>query len=159
MNLKSLIPINRDRGVTRMEGHPFSSLQREVDRLFDDFTRGFPAFGFGGTRDLVPSVDVSETDKELLIAAELPGIEEKDVHIDVSGNVLTIRGEKKSESESKDKNYRLIERSYGAFSRRLELPAGVDLDAIKAKMEKGVLTVTVPKPAEAQSKRIEVKGV
>jgi len=101
---------------------------------------------------------VTETDKEIEITAELPGLEEKDVQINVADNVLTIRGEKKAEKEEKDKNYRLIERSYGSFERSLELPAGVNADAIKASIAKGVLKVTVPKPAPAQSKKVEVKS-
>jgi HSP20 family protein len=156
MNLKSLIPVSRDRGVTRSD-NPFISLQREVERLFDDFTRGVPAFGNGKT-ELLPSMDVTETDKDIEITAELPGLEEKDVQINVADNFLTIRGEKTAEKEEKDKNYRLLERSYGSFERTLELPDGVNADAIQASIAKGVLTVTVPKPAPAQSKKIEVKA-
>jgi len=156
MNLKSLIPVGRDRGSTGSV-NPFISLQREVDRLFDDFTRGFPVFGGNGA-NLVPSMDVTETDKEIEIAAELPGLEEKDVQINVADNLLTIRGEKKAEKEQKDKNYRLVERSYGSFERTLELPSGVNADAIKASIANGVLKVTVPKPAPAQTKKIEVKA-
>jgi HSP20 family protein len=155
MNLKSLIPVGRDRGVAGSV-NPIISLQREVDRLFDDFTRGFPAFGGNGS-NLVPSMDVTETDKEIEIAAELPGLEEKDVQINVADNLLTIRGEKKAEKEQKDKNYRLVERSYGSFERTLELPDGVNADAIKASIANGVLKVTVPKPAPAQAKKIAVK--
>jgi HSP20 family protein len=162
MSLKSLLPIGRDRNVARREENPFAPLQREIDRVFDDFTRGFatfPMFARTSAADLTPSVDVTETDKEIEITAELPGLEEKDVQINVADNVLTIKGEKKSEKEEKDKNknYRLVERSYGSFARTLELPAGVDPDAIKASIAKGVLTVTVPKPAPAQTKKIEVK--
>ena len=159
MNLKSLIPVGRDRGAAAT-ANPFMSLQREVERLFEDFSRGFPsmsAFGNGGS-GLMPSIDVTETDKEIEITAELPGLEEKDVQINVSGNLLTIRGEKKAEKEQKDKNYRLIERSYGSFERTLELPEGVNADAIKADIAKGVLKVTVPKPVPAQAKKIEVKS-
>jgi len=156
MNLKSLIPVTRDRGIARSD-NPFMSLQREIDRLFDDFTSGFPAFT-AGKAQLLPSIDVTETDKEIEITAELPGLEEKDVQINVADNLLTIRGEKKAEKEEKDKNYRLIERSYGSFERTLELPDGVNADAIKANIAKGVLKVTVPKPAPAQSKKIEVKA-
>lgn len=157
MALKSLIPVTRDRGVSRM-ANPFMSLQREIDRLFDDFTRGIPSFqDFGNGSSLMPNVDVSETDKEIEITAELPGLEEKDVQINVADNLLTIRGEKKAEKEEKDKNYRLVERSYGSFERTLELPEGVNADAIKASLTKGVLKVTVPKPAPAQAKKIEVK--
>ena len=133
------------------------SLQREVDRLFDDFTRGFPAFSSAGAAELLPSVNVTETDKQIEITAELPGLEEKDVQVNVADNVLTIRGEKKAEKEEKDKTFRLVERSYGSFVRSLELPEGVNADAIKASIDKGLLKVTVPKPALAQVKKIDVK--
>lgn len=156
MNLKSLIPVGRDRNVAGST-NPFMSLQREIDRLFEDFTRGFPAFTGNGGK-MLPSMDVTETDKEIEITTELPGLEEKDVQINVADNLLTIRGEKKAEKEEKDKNYRLIERSYGSFERTLELPDGVNADAIKASIAKGVLKVTVPKPAPAQAKKIEVKS-
>jgi HSP20 family protein len=157
MNLKSLIPVGRERGIARA-GNPFLSLQQEIDRLFDDFTRGFPSLGNGMTTMTVPTMDVAETDKEIEITAELPGLEEKDVQINVADDILTIRGEKKAEKEQKDKNYRLVERSYGSFERALELPEGVNADAIKASIDKGVLKVTVPKPAPAQVKKVEVKA-
>lgn len=157
MNLKSLIPVGRQRGVARAES-AFVSLQNEIDRLFENFTAGFPSLGNGMTNVTLPNIDVSETDKEIEITAELPGLEDKDVQINVSDNVLTIRGEKKAEKEQKDKNYRLVERSYGSFERSLELPEGVNADAIKASIDKGVLKVVVPKPAPAQSKKIEVKS-
>ena len=159
MNLKSLIPVGRDRGVAAPTS-PFMSLQREIDRLFDDFARGFPTFPSfsNGQSDLLPSMDVTETDKQIEITAELPGLEEKDVQINVADNLLTIRGEKNAEKEEKDKNYRLVERSYGSFERTLELPDGVNVDAIQASIAKGVLKVTVPKPAPAQSKKIDVKA-
>jgi len=157
MNLRSLMPIGRERSVARSD-NPFMSLQREIDRLFDDFTRGFPAIPTGGVTELLPSMDVTETDKQIEITAELPGLEEKDVQVNVADNVLTIRGEKKAQKEEKDKTYRLIERSYGSFVRSLELPEGVNADAIKASIEKGVLKVTVPKPAPAQVKKIDVKA-
>lgn len=106
----------------------------------------------------MPSMDVTETDKEIEITAELPGLEEKDVQINIADNILTIRGEKKAEKEQKDKNYRLVERSYGSFERTLELPDGVNADAIKANISKGLLRVTVPKPAPTQAKKVEVKS-
>ena len=156
MNLTSLIPVGRERGTV---SQPFLSLQREIDRLFDDFTRGFPTLSMmppsGGK--LMPATDVTETDKEIEISAELPGLEEKDVQINLSDNVLTIKGEKKAEKERKEKDFRMVERSYGAFERTIELPEGVNPDSIKATIAKGVLTVTVPKPAPAQAKTIEVK--
>ena len=154
MNLRSLIPIGRNRSVAS----PFMSLQREIDRLFEDFSRGFPTIAGNGATALMPSIDVTETDKEIEITAELPGLEEKDVQINVADNILTIRGEKKAEKEQKDKNYRLVERSYGSFERTLELPEGVNADAIKANISKGLLKVTVPKPAPTQAKKIEVKS-
>jgi len=161
MNLKSLIPIGRERSVAGT-ANPFMSLQREIDRLFEDFTRGFPAMtafgGNGGAAALMPSMDVTETDKEIEITAELPGLEEKDVQVNVADNLLTIRGEKKVEKEQKDKNYRLVERSYGSFERTIELPEGVNADAIKANISKGVLKVSIPKPAPAQAKKIDVKS-
>jgi HSP20 family protein len=157
MNLRSLIPVGQDRNVARSD-NPFISLQREIDRLFDDFTRGLPAFSGGGSGELLPSVDVTETDKQIEITAELPGLEEKDVQVNLADNVLTIRGEKNAEKEEKDKSYRLVERSYGSFVRSLELPEGVNADAIKASIDKGVLKVTVPKPAPAQVKKIDVKA-
>jgi len=157
MNLKSLIPVGRQRMVARAD-NPFLSLQGEIDRLFDDFTRGFPSLGNGGMTNLMPTMDVSETDKEIEITAELPGLQDKDVQINVADNILSIRGEKKAEKEQKDKNYRLVERSYGSFERSLTLPEGVNTDAIKATIDRGVLKVVVPKPAPAQSKKIEVKS-
>ena len=106
----------------------------------------------------MPSMDVMETDKEIEISAELPGLEEKDVQVNVADNLLTIRGEKKAEKEQKAKNHRLVERSYGMFERTLELPDGVNAEAIKASISKGVLKVTVPKPVPAQAKKIDVKS-
>src|SRR5215475_15139609 len=115
MNLRSLIPIGRSRDVTRQEYSPFWSLQREIDRLFDDFTRGFPSFSTAATggQELLPAMDVTETNNEIELTAELPGLEEKDVQINLTDNVLTIRGEKKAEKEQKEKDYHLVERSYG----------------------------------------------
>jgi HSP20 family protein len=112
----------------------------------------------GRAPELTPSMDVVETEKEFEITAELPGLEEKDVQVNVADNVLTIKGEKKAEKEEKDKNYRMFERSYGSFYRTLELPSGINPDNIKAALSNGVLKVTVPKPAPAQAKKVEVKA-
>ena len=161
MKMSSLIPVGRERNAF---AQPFLSLQREIDRLFEDFTRGFPnmpsiAGGNGGNGGMVmPSTDVTETDKEIEITAELPGLEDKDVQVNFADGILTIRGEKKAEKEEKDKNYRLVERSYGSFERSIALPDGVKPENVKATIAKGVLSVKVTKPAPAQAKTIEVKS-
>jgi HSP20 family protein len=165
MNLKSLIPIGRARESPWARTYdPFTTLQREVERVFEDFSRGWPTFSRGwptlgtGTTELTPKMDATETEKEFELTFELPGLEEKDVEVNVADNVLTIRGEKKAEKEQKDKNYRVIERSYGSFARSVELPDGIDPAAVKATITKGVLKVTVPKPAPAVTKKVEIKA-
>ena len=156
---KSLIPVGTDRAVSRRESNPFSFLQQEIDRLFEGVTRGFPNFpAFAGASANLPRMDVAETDKAIEIEAELPGLETKDVQINLADNVLTIRGEKKSEREEKEKDYHLVERSYGSFSRSVALPQGVKAEDVSAEIAKGVLKVTVKKPAPAQSKQIEIKS-
>jgi HSP20 family protein len=157
--MKSMIPVGSERGVSRSSSNPFTALQQEIDRLFDGFSRGFATFpSFPSTRELMPSMDVSETDKEIEITTELPGLEEKDIQLNVADDVLTIRGEKKNEREESKKDYHLVERSYGSFVRSVQLPNGVNAEGIKAVMAKGVLKVTVPKPAPAQSKKIDIKS-
>ena len=133
----------------------FSSLQREIDRLFDDFGRGFNHIAMPAT----PKVDVIETDDHIEITAELPGLEEKDVTVTFADSAVVITGEKKMESDKKDKNVWVSERSYGVFSRRFPLPAGVGEKDIDAAMARGVLHVKVKKPAVAANthKKIEVK--
>jgi len=138
------------------------------DRLFEDmlgdFARGFPTRSGmiepvnGGW--MRPLVDISATDKAYTIAAELPGVDENKVHIDIYGDTLRIRGEKSQEKESKDKNYHCIERSYGSFQRQLSLPEDADSENIDAKFRKGVLTITVPRTGNATSspRRIEVNA-
>jgi HSP20 family protein len=142
----------------RPEPNVFGFLQREVDRLFEDFARGLGPMSAANGK-LAPSMEVTETDKELVISAELPGLERKDVDISLDDNVLTIRGEKKSETspDDKNKNVHVSERSYGVFYRVLELPSGIDPSSVQATMSKGVLKITIPKPARAQPKKIEVK--
>jgi HSP20 family protein len=153
MDTKSVIPVGTQRGVTRRENNPFSFLQQEIDRLFEGVTRTIP--GFATTA--MPSMDISETDKVIEITAELPGLEKKDVEINLTENLLTIRGEKKNEREEKNKDYHLVERSYGSFSRSVELPVGVKPEDISAEISNGVLKVTVQKPAPKQAKQIDIK--
>lgn len=157
--MKSMIPVGSERGLSRSQSNPFAALQQEIDRLFDGFSRGFASFpSLPTTREMMPSMDVSETDKEIEITTELPGLEEKDIQLNVADDVLTIRGEKKNEREETKKDYHLVERSYGSFVRSVQLPNGVNAEGIKAVMAKGVLKVTVPKPAPAQSKKIDIKS-
>ncbi|MGO9756499.1 MAG: Hsp20/alpha crystallin family protein [Roseiarcus sp.] len=162
MDAKSVIPVSQERSALARASDPFTALRQEIDRLFSDFGRGFPAFGRAfpafGASDLALRMDMTENDKAIELTAELPGLEEKDVEINFVDDVLTIRGEKASEKDEGDKNYRFVERSYGSFSRSVELPPGVDPAAIKASLSKGVLTVTIPKAAPAVAKKIEVKS-
>jgi HSP20 family protein len=154
MDTKSVVPVGTQRAITRRDTNPFSFLQQEIDRLFEGVTRNIP----GLATTTMPSMDISETDKAIEITAELPGLEKKDVELNMAENVLTIRGEKKNEREEKNKDYHLVERSYGAFSRSVELPAGVKVEDISAEIANGVLKVTVQKPAPKQTKQIEIKS-
>ena len=153
----SIAPIKTQSVAERQSASLFTSLQRQIDRVFDDFTRGWPSFQMTSA-DLTPRTDIAETDKDIEITAELPGLEEKDLQVNVADDVLTIKGEKKAEKEEKDKNYHRIERSYGSFCRSLQLPAGVNPDGIKATLKNGVLKVTMTKPAAVQPKKIEVRA-
>jgi HSP20 family protein len=132
-------------------------LRNEMDRLWDEY--------FGpGRRALqpmeetwLPAVDVSETGDKVTVKAEIPGMEAKDIEISMVGDTLTIKGEKKAEREEKEENYHLVERSYGAFSRVMKLPATVQADKVEATYKNGVLTVVLPKKEEVKPKPIEIK--
>lgn len=152
---------------------PFESLRREMNRLFDEFDRDFWRAPFRRAlfdtepfwrRELswvhAPAVDVVEKDNAYEITAELPGLDEKSVEVQLSNGDLTIRGEKQDEKEEKKKDYYLQERHFGSFERRFHVPEGVDADRIEAAFKKGILTVTLPKKPEAQSaaKKIEIKA-
>ncbi|BAL74973.1 Hsp20/alpha crystallin family protein [Bradyrhizobium cosmicum] len=150
---------------------PLEALRKEVDRLFEDFSGDDfwrrPLRSLAGIeRNMakqfaaVPAVDVSESDKAYEITAELPGMDEKDIEVNVANGALTIKGEKKEEKEEKQKDYYVSERRYGSFERYFELPDGVDAGKIEAAFKNGVLRVTLPKTAEAQkpAKKIEVKA-
>ena len=143
------------------------SFRGEMDRLFDRF--GFPSlrrmfdiepawrssFSFS-----MPAIDMSEDEKAYKISAELPGIDAKDIDVSLSGDMLVLKGEKRQEKEEKDKNYHFSERAYGSFQRAFDLPVSVDRNKVAADFSKGVLTITLPKTAEAQKpvKKIEVKS-
>jgi HSP20 family protein len=158
MDLRSLVPFRGQGTAMRPEMSLFGPLQREVDRLFSDFTRGFGGTN-GGVNMLLPTLDVTETDKEIEVTVDLPGLERKDVDISLENDVLTIRGEKKVETKSddKDKTYHVAERSYGVFYRVIQLPPGVDPSKVQATMSNGVLKITIPKPASSSAAKIEVK--
>jgi HSP20 family protein len=140
--------------LRRFENDPFGALQREMTRMLDDMTRGFgalPAAAAGGFAG--PRIDIKENDSEFSIMAELPGVEEKDIDVTVTGDVLTIRGEKHAEStESKSENWHVMERSYGSFARAIRLPFAPRADEIQASFKDGVLRLTLPK-SEAVGER------
>jgi HSP20 family protein len=155
--------------TNRESGNPMMDLRRQVDQLFDDFagTFGLPAFGFGFPTAAQPRsavadvrVEVSETPEGYDIAAEVPGMSEDDIDIDLNNDVLTIKGEKKAESEDTGKNYHVAERTYGRFQRSFRLPDTVDRDNIDASFDKGLLKVHMPKrtEAKAQTRKINVKS-
>lgn len=166
MNMRELIPWSREHDIDIRrghEGHPFLSLHREMNRLFDDVLRGFDfgplAFARGDNRMMMawPNIEVSDTDKEMKVTAELPGLEEKDVNVEFANGALVIKGEKKGETEDKDRLF--SECYYGRFERRI--PADdIDEDKVSASFRNGMLTVTLPKTAEAkrQVKRIAISG-
>jgi HSP20 family protein len=154
MNIIPRVSVRRDDGQLARRAPAFDTLQREIDRVFDAFSGGFFTRGDGAP---FPSVDVAETDREIKVSCELPGLEEKDVQVSLVDNVLTIRGEKRAEHEEGDKANRLVERSYGAFSRAIELPAYVEADQVKATMKHGVLKITAPKTEGSHVKRIDVR--
>ena len=153
MRLKSLVPF-REGGALMRPDFGLFGLHREIDRLCSDFAQGV---GPGGTQSIIPSIEITETDKAVEVTAEMPGLERKDVEISIEDDTLTIRGEKKIEESQKDKNVQLSERSYGVFLRVLQLPPGIDPSGIQATMANGVLKLTIPKPAKLAPKKIEVK--
>jgi HSP20 family protein len=156
MQTRHLLPFGfaRSRDMTPAERDPFRALRREMDRMFEDFSRGLP---FGPTAEgegfaVAPRIDVSETDSEMLVSAELPGMKEDEIDVTLAGNMLSISGEKKSEQERKAEDYHVMERSFGRFSRALPVPFDADPDQVKASFKDGVLTVKIPKPAEEKGK-------
>jgi HSP20 family protein len=165
VDFKSLVPWRNNKSqvpATREDFFdPFVTFRREMDRMFDDF------FGSGamrpaaaGWQPITPAVDIDETDKEMVVTAELPGVSDKDVEVSLAGDILTIKGEKKAEHEEKNGDATYMERRFGSFSRSLRLPFEVKDEKVDAKFKDGVLTIRLPKPAELQRsvRRIEVKA-
>jgi HSP20 family protein len=146
---------------------PFGALRAEMDSLFDSFMGGLPAFtgmlgtGTGRGFPLTAHMDVKETDKEIVVEAELPGIDDKDISLSLQDGILTIKGEKKLERDEEKENYRMMERRHGSFQRSVRLPETVDEDKVEASFNNGVLKVSLPKRPEAIGKQrtIPIKRV
>jgi HSP20 family protein len=130
-----------------------STLQSEMNRLFNAFFEGGDR---ENARRWAPAMDLVESDKHLVLKADLPGVSEDDVRIEVEDNVLTISGERKEEQEEKRDGYYRMERAFGSFARSLSLPEGIDPDRIEASFDKGVLEVRIPKPEERKARRISI---
>ena len=163
MSMRSLMPWPQgERRPSQGElGHPFEALHRSMNQVLDSFRRDFdfPSLGSWDPPAAL-NVDVSETADEVQVAVELPGMDAKNIELSFQGNSLVIKGEKKEEKETNEKDFHVRERRFGSFHRMIPLPAGVDGDKAKAEYEKGVLHVTIPKTAEAkeQRRKIEIKA-
>jgi HSP20 family protein len=164
MALGDIIPKRKSSELSRRDWDtPFDTLHREMDKLFDVFSRGeIEPLSWLTTREnaFAPRVNVTEDEQSIRVTAELPGMDEKDVEVTVSRDAVLIKGEKKAEREDKGKGYYRMERSFGSFSRMIPLSTDIDEDKVEAKFSKGVLTVRLPKTIEAQSayKKVEIKG-
>jgi HSP20 family protein len=142
-----------------MPWRPFgglTSLRSEMDDLWNRFFSDLPVLR-RHEEEWAPSVDLSENKESFIVQAELPGVDQKDVNVTISGSILTVKGEKKKEEEKKDEHHHSVERYYGSFQRSFQLPANVQTDKIEATFDKGVLKVTLPKTEEAKKKEIEIK--
>lgn len=165
MKIHSIIRRNRNQVPAAYEDrNDLFSLQRDVNQLFNEFFGGFEMIPSSRLSEqlatFTPRMDISETDKEIKVTTELPGLTEKDVDITLEDNVLTIKGEKKAEVENKTAQTYRLERSYGAFHRAIPLDAKVNTEGVKAAMKNGVLTVTLPKtePEKSQEHKIQIKA-
>jgi HSP20 family protein len=146
----------RPRGsLARRGAEPFRTFDDFVSRMFDDW---FSPRAVGEARGWSPAVDMIDRKDEIVLRADVPGLEQKDIHVSVDNGMLTIRGTRQAETEAKDEDYYCCERWAGSFSRTMALPAGIDPDKIKATFKNGVLEVHVPKSAQAAGKAIEVKA-
>ncbi len=168
MALTELVPWRMGRRNLSVRGseqdNPFVALQRQMSRLFDDF---FSDFGLQPWKEwagldggFYPRVDVAETDKEITVTAELPGMEQKDIEISLADGLLTLKWEKKQSSEEQKEGYYHAERSFGAFSRSLAIPVEIEENKIEATYKDGVLKIRLPKAEsqKARAKKIEVKA-
>ena len=131
-------------------------LQDRMNRMFDDAGRTWRNDEPAATTTWSPAVDIFETEGEIVVKAELPGMERKDITLNLERNVLTLKGERRFEKETKDENYHRIERSYGGFSRTFSIPATVDEEKIHAEYKEGVLKIVLPKKEQAKPKQIRI---
>ncbi len=142
------------KGLTKWDKLPvFSSFQDEMNRVLDNFFSRETSYGM----DWRPVVDVAETESDIIVKAEIPGIDPNDIDISITGDILTLKGEKKEEKENTGKCYHRVESSYGSFKRVINLPASVDVDKVKAEGKNGILEITLPKNEESKAKKINVK--
>jgi len=162
-----MLPVRRQETQT-FHPDPFVQIRKEIDRLFDTAFRGFgfPSMGFGReltpmaqTDWLKPTLDIGASEKKYTISVELPGVDEKEVQLELINDTLKIKGEKKQQKEEKEKNYYRMERSYGSFQRVLSLPEDADQSNIKAVYKNGIMEITIPRKAapKAEAKQIEIK--
>jgi HSP20 family protein len=165
--MKYLIPWswrNQSLPVRRVEVPSLWPWNRTLEGMVDSFWENF-GLSPHGTRErqlgnFSPRLDVEENEKEYLISAELPGMDEKDIDLSIDNNMLTVKGDKKEEKEGKQGDYHLVERHYGSFSRSFELPEGIDAEKVEAHFKKGVLRISLPKTPQAQKevKKITIKA-
>ncbi len=165
-NGQSALPVHRSGSNQTMS--PFYQFHQEIDRMFDDFFRGFgfPAFGqrafpsLAQSEWLKPTVDIAANEKEYTISVESPGVEEKDLSLDLSEGTLRIRGEKRQEKEDKEVNYYRMERSFGSFQRVVSLPEDIDEEGISARSANGVLTIKLPRSTKpgTEPRKIAIKA-
>ena len=147
--------------MTIVRWEPFrelSSLQTEMNRLFNAAFDSPTSPGNGGTRRWSPAMDLLETEEQFVLRADLPGMTENDVSIELEDNVLTVSGERKTEHEDKREGFYRMERAFGTFSRSLTLPKGVDPEGVSAQFDRGVLEVRIPKPEQRKPRRISIGG-
>ncbi len=135
---------------------PFREMQRTIDRLFDEFPYGWPTLA-EEAKELIPVMDIFETDKGYEVEAEIPGMKREDIEVNVNDRILIIKGEKKNERNEEKKGSRILERTYGAFERSFTLPEDADTKNVNAKYENGILKLTIPKHPESKSKKVKIE--
>jgi len=160
MSFRDLSLFRKKSVPVKGESHDlFSLMHHDMDSLFDDFFRGFDLDPFFGPdiSSYSPKVDVKESDREIKVLAELPGMDEKDINVTLNKDSLTLKGEKKEEKEENDIGYHRLERSYGSFCRTIPLPVEIESDNVSASYKKGILTITVPKSKKPLEEKKKIK--